>query len=70
VVLSDHGQSQGAMFRQRYGEELADVVARHGGGDVRAEDAERGARFVVTLPACPAPLPVGAAARGYDDAHP
>jgi uncharacterized membrane protein YvlD (DUF360 family) len=39
VVLSDHGQSQGATFKQRYGEELADVVARHGGGDVRAEDA-------------------------------
>ena len=27
---------------------------------------QRGARFTVTLPACPAPLPVGAAARGYD----
>ncbi len=39
VVLSDHGQSQGATFKQRYGEELADVVERHGGGDVRAEDA-------------------------------
>jgi uncharacterized membrane protein YvlD (DUF360 family) len=39
VVLSDHGQSQGATFRQRYGEELADVVERHGGGDVRAEAA-------------------------------
>jgi uncharacterized membrane protein YvlD (DUF360 family) len=26
VVLSDHGQSQGAPFRQRYGSELADVV--------------------------------------------
>jgi hypothetical protein len=39
VVLSDHGQSQGATFRQRYGEELADVVVRHGGGEVRAEDA-------------------------------
>ncbi len=28
VVLSDHGQSQGATFRQRYGESLAEVVAR------------------------------------------
>jgi hypothetical protein len=27
VVLSDHGQSQGATFRQRYGETLDDVVA-------------------------------------------
>jgi hypothetical protein len=37
------------------------------GGDVRAEAAQRGARFVVNLPECPAPLPVGAAARGYDE---
>jgi hypothetical protein len=29
VVLSDHGQSQGATFRQRYGETLEEVVARH-----------------------------------------
>jgi len=28
VVLSDHGQSQGATFRQRYGETLDEVVAR------------------------------------------
>ena len=49
---------------------LARGLARRMGGDVRAEDAERGARFVVTLPACPAPLPVGAAARGYDGSDP
>jgi Type I phosphodiesterase / nucleotide pyrophosphatase len=40
VVLSDHGQSQGATFRQRYGEELADIVNRYVEGDVRAEDAQ------------------------------
>lgn len=28
VVLSDHGQSQGATFRQRYGETLEEVVER------------------------------------------
>jgi hypothetical protein len=28
VVLSDHGQSQGATFRQRYGEPIEDVVSR------------------------------------------
>jgi Type I phosphodiesterase / nucleotide pyrophosphatase len=28
VVVSDHGQSQGATFRQRYGESLAEVVGR------------------------------------------
>ena len=40
VVLSDHGQSQGATFRQRYGEGLEDVVERFaGGGEVRAEAA-------------------------------
>jgi len=40
VVLSDHGQSQGATFRQRYGEGLEDIVARFAGdGEVRSEDA-------------------------------
>jgi uncharacterized membrane protein YvlD (DUF360 family) len=29
VVLSDHGQSQGATFLQRYGERFEDVVRRH-----------------------------------------
>jgi uncharacterized membrane protein YvlD (DUF360 family) len=38
VVLSDHGQSQGATFLQRYGETLEQLVQRHGGGaDVHAE---------------------------------
>jgi type I phosphodiesterase/nucleotide pyrophosphatase len=31
VVLSDHGQSQGATFRQRYGETLDEVVERFAG---------------------------------------
>lgn len=35
VVLSDHGQSQGATFKQRYGEPLEEVVRRLMGG---AED--------------------------------
>jgi uncharacterized membrane protein YvlD (DUF360 family) len=39
IVLSDHGQSQGATFRQRYGEGLEDIVGRFVGGEVRAEDA-------------------------------
>ena len=29
IVLSDHGQSQGATFRQRYGYTLWELVARH-----------------------------------------
>lgn len=33
VVLSDHGQTQGATFRQRYGETLEDVVQRAIGSD-------------------------------------
>jgi uncharacterized membrane protein YvlD (DUF360 family) len=40
VVLSDHGQTRGAPFRQRYGETLAEVV--HGAlaqGEVRAPAA-------------------------------
>lgn len=32
IVLSDHGQTQGATFRDRYGERLADVVGRATGG--------------------------------------
>jgi hypothetical protein len=32
VVLSDHGQSQGATFLQRYGETLEQLVERHAGG--------------------------------------
>ncbi|MFI2652846.1 alkaline phosphatase family protein [Micromonospora fulviviridis] len=35
VVLSDHGQSQGATFRQRYGESLGQVVARVAAPKVR-----------------------------------
>ena len=38
VVLSDHGQSQGATFLQRYGETLEALVQRHAGGaEVHAE---------------------------------
>ncbi len=34
VVLADHGQTQGATFKQRYGEELGDVVRRLASGVV------------------------------------
>ena len=41
VVLSDHGQSQGATFLQRYGETLEQLVARRGAAqDVRGEATE------------------------------
>ncbi len=41
VVLSDHGQSQGATFLQRYGETLEQLVQRHAGNgdDVLAATA-------------------------------
>ena len=32
VVLSDHGQSQGATFRQRYGQSLEELDPRADGG--------------------------------------
>ena len=43
VVLSDHGQTQGATFRQRNGETLAELVARLCGAATSGDDdAERG----------------------------
>jgi hypothetical protein len=36
VVLSDHGQSQGAVFADRYGEDLATLVSRLADADVVA----------------------------------
>ena len=39
VVLSDHGQSQGATFRQRYGSTLDEVIRALMGGDVTAVTA-------------------------------
>lgn len=46
VVLSDHGQAQGATFADRYGEDLAAVVARLSQAAVAAsaEDVEAWAR--------------------------
>jgi hypothetical protein len=38
VILSDHGQSQGATFADRYGEDLATLVARLADSDVAASD--------------------------------
>ena len=40
IVLSDHGQSLGATFKQRYGESLADLIRRLMGG--RAKVASMG----------------------------
>ena len=37
VVLSDHGQSQGATFKQRYGQTLEELVREATGREVRAE---------------------------------
>lgn len=40
VVLSDHGQSQGATFRQRHGETLEELVERFTSADLAEETAE------------------------------
>jgi uncharacterized membrane protein YvlD (DUF360 family) len=47
VVLSDHGQSLGATFKQRYGESLGDLVQRLMGGGAVAEQktAAEGSAF-------------------------
>jgi hypothetical protein len=39
VVLSDHGQSQGEVFADRYGEDLATLVGRLAGTEVAASTA-------------------------------
>ncbi len=44
VVLSDHGQTQGATFRQRNGEHLAEVVARLCGGAASGDERRRAGR--------------------------
>ena len=52
VVLSDHGQSHGATFLQRYGESFEDVVRRLSAGNVRAfggTDAEASHQLDVAL---------------------
>lgn len=50
VLVSDHGQSQGATFLQRYGVTLEQFVASHTGGRALAEtDAEAEARGPVEL---------------------
>jgi uncharacterized membrane protein YvlD (DUF360 family) len=38
VILSDHGQAQGAIFADRYGEDLASLVARLAQSDVASFD--------------------------------
>ena len=39
VLLSDHGQSQGATFRQRYGQTLEELIASLMGGDAQVQAA-------------------------------
>ena len=40
VALSDHGQAQGEIFADRYGEDLSRLVARLAGADVAASDRD------------------------------
>jgi uncharacterized membrane protein YvlD (DUF360 family) len=62
VVLSDHGQTQGATFRQRHGYGLEDLVRRHlAGGDVAAvpggDEQATMAALAAREAGAPAPLP-------------
>jgi signal transduction histidine kinase len=65
----ERGTSVGAVPGFGLGLPLARGLARRLGGDVRVEDGD-GGRLLLTLPACPAPVPIGAAARGYDGSEP
>src|SRR3712207_5768802 len=40
VVLSDHGQAQGATFRDRYGEELGELVSRLSSAEVVSREGD------------------------------
>lgn len=68
VVLSDHGQSQGATFRQRYGVSLEQLVAEHGTYDVQADTADtaegRGSLQAGVAELAERPGALGAMARG------
>ena len=50
VILSDHGQSLGATFKQRYGESLGDLVLRQMGGRAKlvqkSQAAAEGSAFL------------------------
>lgn len=48
VVLSDHGQSQGEVFADRYGEDLASLVGRLSGTRVAGTDVNTEASAVVS----------------------
>jgi hypothetical protein len=55
VVLSDHGQSQGSTFRQRWGETLKQVVDRFSAPDVAAAPSAPAEAEATTGPEFPVP---------------
>jgi hypothetical protein len=55
VVLSDHGQSQGATFRQRWGETLDEVVARFSAPDEAAAPVTPAEQEATEEPEFPVP---------------
>ena len=55
VVLSDHGQSQGATFRQRWGETLDEVVERFAAPDVADAPVAPAESEATQEPAFPVP---------------
>jgi len=71
VLLSDHGQSQGATFLQRYGVSLADFVTARAGGDaalVGEDDSEARGRVRALLAGLGESLPGRVASRAVPDA--
>jgi uncharacterized membrane protein YvlD (DUF360 family) len=68
VVLSDHGQTQGATFRQRNGYSLEELVKRHvGGGDVQSVEGGDEQHALVALAVDEATGPKRRARRRKDD---
>jgi len=71
VLLSDHGQSQGATFLQRYGVSLADFVTAHSSGQaglVGEQEGEARGRVRALLAGLGESLPGRVASRAVPDA--
>jgi uncharacterized membrane protein YvlD (DUF360 family) len=74
VVLSDHGQSQGATFLQRYGETLEQLVQRHAGdayvhAEVGGGEEGRGSLDAGLAELASLPTMTGRTARALADAR-
>jgi hypothetical protein len=66
VVLSDHGQSQGEIFADRYGEDLATLVERLAAAPVRSEEFNAEGTHLITAVAAGASSHDGVLTRGAE----